>query len=78
MKREHLNMMLEIICVWRGGLCVFFLTSEVELFYGFSSGGLLVLVVGDAGVFKHKPVLLVWSQCQSLRPGVGEIQTKQN
>lgn len=37
-------------------------TSEMELLYGFSSGGLFVLVVGDGGVLEYKPVLFVWPQ----------------
>ncbi len=40
----------------------FSLTSEVKLLYGFSIGGLLVLVVGDGGVLEYKPVLFVRPQ----------------
>lgn len=42
--------------------CSFSLTSEVKLLYGFSTGGLLVLVVGDGGVLEYKPVLFVRPQ----------------
>lgn len=49
-----------------------FLTSEVKLLYWFSTGGLLVLVVGDGGVFENKPVLFVCPQCQSFGPDVGQ------
>lgn len=44
------------------------LTSEVKLLNGFSTGGLLVLKVGDGGVLEHKPVLFVWPQRQSFWP----------
>lgn len=45
-------------------------TSEMKLLYGFSVGGLLVLEVGDCGVFENKPVFLVGSQSESFRSGL--------
>lgn len=38
------------------------LTSQMELFYGLSRVSFFVLVVGNGGVLKHEPVLLIRSQ----------------
>lgn len=40
----------------------------MKLLYWFSFGGLLILVVGDGGVFEYKPVLFVGPECQPFGP----------
>lgn len=47
----------------------------MKLLYWFSIRGLLVLEVGDCGVFENEPVFLVWSQCESFRSDLEKEHT---